>query len=164
MSIAPPDALPGLDVPRVTEWITGRIPEAQPPLSFERVGHGRSNITFVVLDAAAHRWVLRRPPLGPLLPSAHDMAREHRVLEGLSATAVPVPRPMGLCTDLEVTGAPFYLMEHVEGHILADRAAGLGLPKPARRAGGLSLACTRASLHAVDVDAAGLGTLGRREG
>ena len=141
-----------------------RLPDVAPPLRFAPVGDGRSNLTYVMRDAEERSWVLRRPPTGPLLPSAHDMAREHAVQERLAAAGVPVPRPLALCEDPGVTGAPFYVMEHVEGVVVARREVAAGLPVEVRATAGPSLAEALAALHAVDVDAAGLGELARRDG
>ncbi|HLG67383.1 MAG TPA: phosphotransferase family protein [Acidimicrobiales bacterium] len=150
---------------RVTEWFSSHVPGAIAPLAFTLVAGGRSNLTFVVEDAAGTRFVLRRPPLGHVLPTAHDMAREHRLLEALAPTAVPVPRPYGLCTDESVNGAPFYVMEHVAGHVLrTPEIARSALSPEARARVGENLADVLAALHAVDVDEVGLGDLARRDG
>ncbi|HZI37777.1 MAG TPA: phosphotransferase, partial [Acidimicrobiia bacterium] len=89
----------GIDPDRVTGWLTDRAPDVVPPLRFSVIAGGRSNLTYTVTDAAGSRFVLRRPPLGPLLPSAHDMGREHRIMAALSGSAVPVPPLVGLCSD-----------------------------------------------------------------
>jgi aminoglycoside phosphotransferase (APT) family kinase protein len=154
----------GVDVAAVQEWLAGRLPGLALPLRFTRIGHGRSNLTFRVGDAAGGRVVLRRPPLGPLLPSAHDMAREHRVLTGLARAGAPVPRPLALCDDVAVTGAPFLVMEHVEGVVLHRRAVAARLSGAQRRAMGIALMETLAALHDVDVEAAGLSDLAPRGG
>jgi aminoglycoside phosphotransferase (APT) family kinase protein len=88
----------GIDIPKVTAWLAERT-EITLPLTFKLIAGGRSNMTFTVTDAAGRRFVLRRPPLGKLLPSAHDMAREHRLMSALAGTGVPVPRMVGLCQD-----------------------------------------------------------------
>jgi aminoglycoside phosphotransferase (APT) family kinase protein len=124
---------------------------------------GRSNLTYAITDGS-QRWVLRRPPLGHVLPTAHDMAREHRVLEALSKAGFPAPHPIVLCTDISVIGAPFYLMEHVDGKIYRDDAE-LSALGPARlRDLILSLVDTLADLHALDPAAIGLADFGRPEG
>ena len=155
----------GIDVEAVTRWFTGHIAGVTPPLDFLLIAGGRSNLTFKVVDAAGSAWVLRRPPTGHVLATAHDMAREHRVISALAPTAVPVPTPFGLCTDVAVNGAPFFVMGYLEGHVLRDAkmAETLFTPDQRRRAG-LDLIDVLAELHAVDVDAVGLGDLGRREG
>ena len=124
---------------------------------------GRSNLTYAITDGE-QRWVLRRPPLGHVLPTAHDMTREHRVLEALSKAGFPAPRPVLLCTDTEVIGAPFYLMEHVDGTIYRDVAELKALGPDRMRTLALSLVDTLADLHALDPYAIGLGDFGRPEG
>ena len=116
-------------------------------------------------DAAGHVYALRRPPLSHVLPTAHDMAREHRVITALGPTAVPVPKTFGLCRDEAVNGEPFYVMEFVEGHIVRDATmAEEVLDVPARHRAGTSLAETLAASHAVDVDEVGLGDFAKRAG
>jgi aminoglycoside phosphotransferase (APT) family kinase protein len=139
-------------------------PDAAEPLAVERIRGGHSNETFYVTRGASE-WVLRRPPRGPLLPTAHDVGREYRVLQGLTQTSVPVPRPILYCDDASVIGAPFYLMERVHGVVIrtalppaftADAAARHGL--------GITLVDRLADLHAVDYAAIGLGNLGKPSG
>lgn len=158
-------AVAGIERPGVESWFAAAVPAADPPLRFERIAGGLSNLTFRVSDAAGRRWALRRPPLGKTLGSAHDMAREHRVLSALAPTPVPVPPLVGLCEDESVTGAPFYVMEFVEGPILRGLAeAESAFPDEAdRHAIGLRVADTLAAIHAVDPDAVGLGDLGRKQ-
>jgi aminoglycoside phosphotransferase (APT) family kinase protein len=108
----------GIDAPRLEAWFAAHVEEVEAPLSFERIAGGHSNLTYRVADAGGRRWALRRPPLGKRLGSAHDMAREHRVVSALGQTDVPVAPVVGLCEDDAVNGAPFYVMEFVEGPIL----------------------------------------------
>ena len=110
-------------------WFAANVDGAEPPLAFERISGGRSNLTYEVPDAAGRRWALRRPPLGKRLGSAHDMGREHRVISALAPTAVPVPPVVGLCEDEAVNDAPFYVMEFVEGPILRSPSRGRGVPR-----------------------------------
>ena len=105
----------GIDTPRVTAWLAARLPELDQPLRFTRVGEGQSNLTYRVDDAAGRSVVLRRPPLGEILASAHDVLREHRILTALGAAGAPVPRTIGACDDAAVTGAPFYVMSTSTG-------------------------------------------------
>ncbi len=157
--------LPGIDVGRVTSWFESNVAEAQPPLRFDVIAGGHSNLTFAVTDAAGSRFVLRRPPLGHVLASAHDMGREHRIISGLQGSGVPVPRTIGFCGDPDVNGAPFYVMSFVEGHVLRDATASAAvLDESARTNASRSLVDTLAALHAVDLDQAGLADLGRHEG
>jgi aminoglycoside phosphotransferase (APT) family kinase protein len=153
-----------LDVGRLTGWFEARARGVAPPLVFERIAGGRSNLTFAVSDAVGRRWVLRRPPPGPLLPSAHDMAREHRVIAALGATPVPVPPVVGLCDDEAVNGCPFYVMGFVDGVVLRDDETAALVGEDTRRAAAESLVDVLAALHDLDPDAVGLGDLGRRDG
>jgi aminoglycoside phosphotransferase (APT) family kinase protein len=154
----------GIDRDGVEAWFALNVPSASPPLSFERIAGGHSNLTYRVGDAGGNRWALRRPPLGKRLGSAHDMAREHKVVSALGPTAVPVAPVAGLCEDDSVNGAPFYVMEFVEGPILRGLAEADAFPEEAgRRAIGERVADTLAAIHAVDPDVAGLGDLGRKE-
>jgi len=154
----------GIDREGVEAWFADRVPSAVLPLAFERIAGGHSNLTYRVSDADGRRWALRRPPLGKRLGSAHDMAREHKVVSALGATEVPVAPVIGLCEDDSVNGAPFYVMEFVEGPILRGLAEAEAFPDQAdRRAIGERVADTLTAIHAVDPDAAGLGDLGRKE-
>jgi aminoglycoside phosphotransferase (APT) family kinase protein len=155
----------GIVADGVTRWFAGHVPGVQEPLAFERIAGGQSNLTYAVTDQAGGRWVLRRPPLSGVLPSAHDMAREHRIIAALAATDVPVPRAFGLCDDESVTGAPFYVMEHVDGVVPRDEAtvvATFGLAE--RAAASTALVDALVALHRVEPEAVGLGQLGRGHG
>ena len=128
------------------------------------IAGGKSNLTYRV-DSAAGSVIVRRPPLGHVLPTAHDMAREHRVMSALADTAVPVPRMLHLCTDPEVLGQPFYVMERVEGHIVTTTLPVGYAAEPAdRRLIAEGLLDVLASLHAVDPASVGLGEFGRPDG
>jgi len=155
----------GIDAPKVTRWFEDNIDGVTPPLSFTLIAGGHSNLTFAVTDVAGHRWVLRRPPLGHVLATAHDMRREHTIISALGPTPVPVAPALGLCEDESVNGAPFYVMGFVEGNVIRDaQAARTLLDESQRRTAGESIADVLAAIHAVDVDAVGLGELGKREG
>ncbi|MFF9984371.1 phosphotransferase family protein [Streptomyces erythrochromogenes] len=163
MTSAPADPR-GLDLER----LRGHLDRARPglvagALRGRMIEGGRSNLTYEITDGTA-RWVVRRPPLGHVLATAHDMRREHRVIAALHGTAVPVPEPVLLCEDEEVIGAPFYVMEYVDGvpYRTAGELAAIG-PERTRRAV-LSLVDTLVELHAVDPEAVGLGDFGRPEG
>ena len=158
--------VPGIDIPAVTAWLESNVDGAVGPFDFEVIAGGHSNLTFKVTGSDGNRLVLRRPPLGHVLASAHDMGREHRILAGLQSSAVPVPAVKGYCDDLGVNDAPFYVMGFVDGHVLRDRAASeAALVDEATRANASrSLVDTMAAIHAVDLDAAGLSELGRHEG
>ncbi|MEU0088474.1 phosphotransferase family protein [Streptomyces sp. NPDC006274] len=155
---------PGLD----PEQLRGYLDRERPglvggPLSARLIQGGRSNLTYAVTDGAS-RWVVRRPPLGHVLATAHDMKREHRVISALAPTAVPVPQPVVFCEDESVLGSPFYVMEFVDGtpYRTAEQLAPLGAERT--RAAVLSLVDTLVELHAVDPEAVGLGDFGRPEG
>ena len=152
----------GIDPGPVSDWLAAHA-GAEPPLRFELYSGGRSNLTFEVTDAAGRRLVLRRPPTGHVLASAHDMAREHRVISALHPTPVPVPPPVGLCADPAVNGADFYVMGHVEGSIVFAEEEGLAVNESLRPVMTGSLVDTLARLHDTDPDEVGLGDLGRRE-
>ena len=109
-----------INIPAVTQWLDSEISAATPPFSFELIVGGHSNLTFKVTDADNQHFVLRRPPLGAVLATAHDMGREHKVISAVGKTAVPVPECLGLCDDPEVNGSPFYIMNYVEGTVLHD--------------------------------------------
>jgi aminoglycoside phosphotransferase (APT) family kinase protein len=163
--VAREGAVDDIDRARVTEWFESHVAEITPPLDFDLIAGGHSNLTFTVTDAAGRRWVLRRPPLGHVLATAHDMGREHRIISALGPTSVPVPPVVGLCTDDEVNGAPFYVMGFVDGHVVRDATTARAvLDEDARRRAGDSIADVLAAIHAVDPDEVGLGDLGRKEG
>jgi aminoglycoside phosphotransferase (APT) family kinase protein len=152
-----------IDQPKLEEWFAREIHRATPPLSFDRISGGRSNLTYAVTDSSGRRWALRRPPLGKRLASAHDMAREHRILAALGPTDVPVPQVVALCQDESVNGAPFYVMDFVEGLVLRTRQeAEKAFDEGERRAIGERVVDTLVAIHAVDPDAVGLGDVGRK--
>jgi aminoglycoside phosphotransferase (APT) family kinase protein len=159
----PVNAPPGIDATAVGGWLAERVPRLQPPLRFTRIGEGQSNLTFRVDDAGGRRLVVRRPPLGEILASAHDVVREHRILTALHPTGYPVPRTFGVCEDNAVTGAPFYAMEHVDGIVLGGAADADRLGVAARAEAARQVAATLARLHAVDLDDVGLGDFRRDE-
>ncbi len=154
----------GIDVPRVSDWLTASIEGLTAPFTFELIAGGRSNLKIGITDATGRNVALRRPPVSNVLPTAHDMRREHRVISALGPTDVPVPEALGLCTDDTVNGAPFSVMSFVDGLILRDEAAAAGVDEATRRAAGHSLVDTLVALHRVDVDAVGLSDFGRHEG
>ncbi len=153
----------GIDPGGVEAWFAANVAGAEPPLEFEMIAGGRSNLTYAVTDAAGRRWALRRPPLGKRLGSAHDMGREHRVVSALAATPVPVAPIAGYCEDEGVNQAPFYVMEFVEGPVLRNREDAEPYGTERRRAIGERVVDTLVTIHEVDPDAAGLGDLGRKE-
>jgi aminoglycoside phosphotransferase (APT) family kinase protein len=156
--------VPGIDVPAVTAWLSANVAGARAPFRFEVIAGGHSNLTYVVTGADGGRVVLRRPPLGHVLATAHDMGREFRIISALHPTAVPVAPPLGYCDDNDVNGAPFYVMGFVDGLVLRDRTAADLLDPAARPAAAVAIVDTLAAIHAVDPVAVGLGDLGRHEG
>jgi len=135
-----------------------------PPLSFTLIAGGRSNLTYKVDDQEGRSWVLRRPPLGQVLATAHDMSREHKVISALAPTDVPVPPIVGLCTDEAVNGAPFYVMDFVSGYVIRNAQEAAHLDAEARARAGREIPDVLARIHGVDLDAVGLADLGRKEG
>jgi aminoglycoside phosphotransferase (APT) family kinase protein len=157
-------AIVGINEERVTAWLVEHVGAAA-PLRFELIAGGRSNLTYRVTDARGQDYALRRPPTSHVLPTAHDMVREHTIISALGPQGIPVAQPLGLCVDETVNGPPFYVMEFVEGAILRDRQQAEQVFDLATRGTiGEHLAATLAQLHDVDVDVAGLGELSRREG
>lgn len=161
--------IPGIDAAAVSRFFAEQVPGGDVPLAFELISGGRSNLTYLVTGAPAgagpRHWVLRRPPLGHVLPTAHDMSREHRVLAALAGTDVPAPRPLALCEDAGVNGAPFYVMTWCPGIVLNDSVpAGLELSADHGHRISEALVDTLVRLHAVDPRAVGLDDFGRPDG
>jgi aminoglycoside phosphotransferase (APT) family kinase protein len=154
----------GLDLPKVSAWLQANIPGAEPPFAVELIAGGRSNLTFRVVDANGLELVLRRPPLGHVLATAHDMAREHRIIAAVGKTPVPVPPALGLCIDESVNGSPFYVMGFVHGEVLDSIDKAELVAPELRGPASEHLVDVLADLHAVDIDAVGLGDLARRDG
>lgn len=156
--------LPGLDLRALSAWLDAEQPGLRRgTLSAAVLAGGKSNLTYRVTDGSS-TWALRRPPLGHVLPTAHDMAREFRVISALSGTAVPVAEAIALCVDPAVVGAPFYLMSFVDGLVL-DRPETISALDPR----GATLACeqlvdTLLALHEVVPAEVGLADFGRPEG
>lgn len=148
----------------VEAWLAAHVPTLRQPLRWTRLEGGHSNLTYLLEDADGQRAVIRRPPMGELLPKAHDMGREWALISALGATPVPVPKALGFCEDPAVTGAHFYVMGHIDGHPLynADDARRWA-PPPLRQALSHSFIDVLADLHAVDPDAVGLSDLGKKD-
>ena len=154
----------GIDAARVTDWYVANVPGATPPLEFSIIAGGHSNLTYRVTDAAGSRTVLRRPPLGAVLATAHDMGREHKILYALAKTDVPVAPVLGLCKDDTAGGAPFYVMKFVDGFVLdTTDAVQQHVPGAERMELGWNVIEVLVTLHGVDIDLVGLGDLGKRE-
>jgi aminoglycoside phosphotransferase (APT) family kinase protein len=155
----------GIEVDAVTKWIDANIGGITAPLVFTRIKGGHSNLTYEIVDASGRKLVLRRPPLGHLLPTAHDMSREWRFISATHPTGFPAPPPLGFCEDQDVTGAPFYVMAFVEGHVLHDASVAENFyTEEQRRVTGESFIDILADLHELDPDDVGLGDIARKEG
>jgi aminoglycoside phosphotransferase (APT) family kinase protein len=127
--------------------------------------YGHSNLTYLLIDADGERWVLRRPPLGLVLPTAHDIAREYRIITALSETNYPVPQAIDLCEDESLIGSRFYVMSYVYGWVIRTPEDAVEVLTPqSRRTVAINLIDLLARLHSLNPEAAGLGKLGRREG
>ncbi len=157
-------AVAGLDLDRLTQYLHSAAPGlVEGPLRATLITGGRSNLTYELSDSS-RTWILRRPPLGHVLATAHDMSREYRVLTALAATDVPAPETLLNCGDAAILGAPFYLMERIEGLVprTTDDVAQLSAAQGKALSG--ALVDVLADLHAVDPDAVGLGDFGHPEG
>ncbi len=158
------EAPEGVDLARLRPWFAAHVEGADDaPLHAELIAGGRSNLTYAIAQGSS-TWVLRRPPLGHVVATAHDMGREFRVISALADSTVPVPRAFAFCDDVEVNGAPFYVMERVDGQILRtpEEMATLAPEDPRRISH--DLVDVLARLHAVDFESVGLGDFGRPDG
>jgi len=155
----------GIDEEQLASWLAANV-GGQPPFTVALIAGGHSNLTYAIDDAGGVRRVLRRPPLGVAHSRAHDMAREYKIQAALAGSSVPVPKMLALCEDEAVIGAPFYVMNWVEG-VVIDHPSRVDAALPdqaARHAAAGSLVDALAALHAVDLDAIGLADLGPRGG
>lgn len=156
-------SLPGIMRATLDQWLhanVGLVPE----LHYELIAGGRSNLTYRVTDTTGRSVALRRPPTGHVLPTAHDMAREHRIVSALAGSPVPVAPVLGFCDDPAVTGAPFYVMGFVDGAIVRTSESAAPLSLEQRGAASQSIIDVLADLHALDPASVGLDTLGRPDG
>jgi aminoglycoside phosphotransferase (APT) family kinase protein len=160
------DSPPGLPLELLTPWLSRHVPvlDSSAPLTARLLTGGRSNLTYEIVDAAGQRFALRRPPLGHVMPRAHDMAREYRVLAGLGAVNFAVPDVHALCEDETVMGVPFMLMGFVDGRVIADSADTATLTPEQADTVSATLIAGLAALHKVDIASAGLSDFGRPEG
>jgi aminoglycoside phosphotransferase (APT) family kinase protein len=149
----------GVDPEALAHWLRAAGETVTPPLTLQRVGKGQSNLVLIARDDAGARWVVRRPPLGVLLETAHDIPREHRILAALQGTPVPVPHVVGLVGDPAVCSAPCLVMQHVDGRVVDEEATAEALAVEARQRMSEGLVDTLVALHAVEPDATGLGDL-----
>jgi len=156
----------GVDESGVNAWFEENVKNVKLPLKYSVIAGGHSNLTFRCVDnngVSGSAYVLRRPPLGHVLESAHDMGREFKIVSALANSEVPVPHSWGLCNDLAVNGAPFYVMDFVEGEVLNDSVTGLAVVENDRRELGLMVIDILSKLHLINPDEVGLGDLGRKE-
>lgn len=155
---------PGMREKAVSAWFAAQIPDAQGAVTFSQIAGGRSNLTYRATDTAGRHWVLRRAPLGMGDSRSHDVLREADVLSRLSGSGVPVPQVAGRTDDATITGAPFYVMEFVDGIILRDPATvEAQVPTDQRADFARSLVSTLADLHAVDPREVGWAALAERD-
>lgn len=156
--------IPGIDVAPVTAWLNDNIAVCEPPFDFDLIAAGGSNLTFRLADSGGRQWALRRPPVGTALATAHDMAREWRIMAALcEASDVPVPQMVAFCDDHSVNGADFYVMSFVEGSILRDKDSAADMTPEQAEIATQSLLDVQIAFHTLDLDEVGLGDLGRRE-
>jgi len=157
---------PGLTLDSLLQWMSLNISgvDASAKLQTTLLAGGRSNISYKLTDASGSNWVLRRPPLGHIMPSAHDMGREFRVLSGLNSVSFPTPKAQGYCDDETVIGAKFMLMDFVDGRVIESAETAATLSNVQASEISQNLVDTLANLHRVDPSAAGLDQLGRPEG
>ena len=154
----------GIRYDNVSRFFRDQVPGGGTELTFSLISGGKSNLTYLV-QGGGHEWVLRRPPLGHVLPTAHDMSREYRVLAGLAGTDVPAPRPIAFCDDPAVNDMPFYVMTHCPGVVLAEELpVDYAADEADRRRISLALIETLVRLHAIDYRAVGLADFGRPDG
>ncbi len=154
----PPRPAP-IDEPRVGAWLAEHVAGARPPFRYRLITGGRSNLTFAVADAEGERFVLRRPPVGPILATAHDVAREYRLVAALGPTPVPVPQALAVCEDPSVNGAPFAVTGFVHGIVMDTPELARTVEEARRREIAFHLIDVLAELHAVDLEAVGLAGL-----
>ncbi len=153
----------GIQIDAVSDWLASVIKDIKLPLEFELIAGGHSNLTYRFIDGHARAFVLRRPPLGHILESAHDMGREYRIVTAVGQSNVPVPKTYGLCEDRTVNGQPFYVMEFVEGIVPHTADVLSQLTSEERQSFGLHVIEVLADLHTTDIDAIGLGQLAKKE-
>lgn len=151
-----------IDQERLPGWLAEHVDGFTPPVEFELIAGGRSNLTYRVTDGAGNRYALRRPPTGGVLSTAHDMGREWRFITAVGPHHVPVAPPLAFCDDESVTGAPFYVMGYVDGVVLANEEAALTLDETARANVAEQVVQVLVRLHSLDPEQVGLGDLVRR--
>ncbi|MEJ6494273.1 MAG: phosphotransferase family protein [Actinomycetes bacterium] len=157
---------PGLKLDSLLQWMSSNISgvDDSARLQTTLLAGGRSNISYKLTDASGSSWVLRRPPLGHIMPSAHDMGREFRVLSGLNSVSFPTPKAQGICADEEIIGSKFMLMDFVDGRVIESAETAMTLSDVQAGVISQNLVDTLAKLHRVNPADAGLDQLGRPEG
>ncbi len=154
----------GYNVAEVEKWVESHVDQLSPPFRWVRLEGGHSNLTYRIEDKNGQKAVIRRPPLGQLLPKAHDMGREWAIISALGKTSVPVAPALGFCPGPEVTGAHFYIMGLVGGRALYSAEDTLGwVPEDKRKELAESFITVLANLHSLDPDSIGLEGLGKKE-
>ena len=149
-------------VAQAASWLADEGVVIVPPLRARLIQGGHSNLTYELVDGTGARLVLRRPPMGHVLATAHDMGREWRFISALAPTPVAVPMPIASCADDGVIGAPFFVMEFVDGVVLTDLTDVQTITRSARQRAGFAMVETLAALHSVDIEAVGLDDIGPR--
>jgi aminoglycoside phosphotransferase (APT) family kinase protein len=153
--------LSGFDLPGFVAWAAQYAPAVQGVEQAWLVSGGRSNLTFGIRDDAGRTWCVRRPPLGEVPSSAHDVLREYRILAALQHSGLPVPEVLASCAEPSVIGAPFYVMAFVSGATIASAQDAQSTPMPIRRRCGLAIVEVMLEIHQVDLERTGLANLSR---
>ena len=153
----------GINAEKVSAWLADNVSGLVPPLEYSLIAGGHSNLTYRCVDAKGNAYVLRRPPMGHVLESAHDMGREHKIVSALQGNTVPVAEICGLCTDKAVNDAPFYVMRFVEGTVFNAFEDTEEFSPDDRSSIASHVVEILANLHAINPDDVGLGDLGRKE-
>lgn len=157
------DALRGLNVDKVRQWLRAHCDDLAADCEFELIAAGGSNLSYKVTDANGKQAVLRRPPSRTGIATAHDMQREYRVMSALQNSDVPVPDTLAYCRDTEVTGSEFYLMSFVDGIILRDKSSAKQLEDQACQRATEALIDTQLAFHQIDLEQYELTDLGQHE-
>lgn len=156
--------LKGIELEPVTAWLEQHLEGSKPPYRFELIAAGGSNLTYRLTDAGGRVFALRRPPVRGVVATAHDMSREWKIMDALHRhTTIPVPATLAYCRDAAVTGAEFYVMDFVDGLILRDQKSTGALTQQEALLATESLVDVQVAFHTLDIDAVGLGDLGKRE-
>lgn len=156
----------GLKLAPLTHWLASAIPgfDGSSVVTADLLAGGRSNVSYKLTDASKNEYVLRRPPLGNIMPTAHDMGREYKVLSGLNSVDFPAPAALAHCEDDAIIGAHFMVMNFVDGQVVADAKDAASLDASQAQRISQSLVHTLAQLHQIDPASAGLENLGKPHG